>query len=75
MSFDELGLQTELLRAIAAQGYSLSIPLYIRRTVTNEGNNTPRSLSQLWAEWERSSQAFWQEMNTLIQMIEGITHK
>ena len=38
---------------IAAQGYSLSIPLYVKRVV-NGADDDERPLPELWAEWEQN---------------------
>ncbi|MBN1148738.1 MAG: SAM-dependent DNA methyltransferase [Anaerolineales bacterium] len=63
------------LQNIAAQEYSLSIPLYVRR---NEALREPRadyeagSLRQLWDAWERDGRIFWQEMDVLVEMLDDL---
>ncbi len=68
------------LDAVAGQGYSLSIPLYVRRELRRDrelpsfgkdGNFAP-NLRQLWATWEQEGRAFWQEMDALVVMLNAI---
>jgi type I restriction enzyme M protein len=60
---------------IAAQDYSLSISLYVKRpragALGDDGADEP-SLAQLWAEWEADGQAFWQQMDELVEMLDGL---
>jgi type I restriction enzyme M protein len=57
---------------IAAQGYSLSIPLYVQRAVNAADDGDDRSLPELWAEWEQSGRVFWQEMDALVSFLEAL---
>ena len=57
---------------IAAQGYSLSIPLYVKRVSHGNGGDDGRSLPELWAEWEQNGRIFWQEMDALVEMLDGL---
>ena len=59
---------------ITSQQYSLSIPLYVKRTLAGNGQNDAEraSLPELWAEWEQSGRAFWQEMDELVVMLDGL---
>ncbi len=62
------------LDEIAAQDYSLSIPLYVKRN--SNGNGTAedeRSLRQLWHEWEQDGCLFWQEMDELVVILDQIS--
>ncbi|KYF82480.1 DNA methyltransferase [Sorangium cellulosum] len=55
---------------IAAQGFSLSIPLYVKRA---SASNTPaQTLSEAWAVWEGSSRAFWTDMDAVVDMLDGL---
>ncbi len=58
---------------IAAQEYSLSIPLYVKRSLNGNGGEPAeqRSLPELWAEWEQEGRVFWQEMDALVEMLDG----
>lgn len=58
--------------AIAAQDFSLSIPLYVKRSNGN-GETAESSLAELWAEWEREGQGFWREMDELTEMLDGLS--
>ena len=61
------------LEDIAAQEYSLSIPLYVKRNSNgNGGAEDGRSLRQLWAEWEQDGPAFWLEMDSLVEMLDNL---
>ena len=44
----------------AEQGYSLSIPLYVKRVVNGADDGDDRSLPELWSEWEGNGRVFWQ---------------
>jgi type I restriction enzyme M protein len=72
---DEPGfVRVATLEDIAAQDFSLSIPLYVKRN--SHGNSAAedsRSLSQLWAEWERDGRLFWQEMDGLVEMLDDLS--
>ena len=59
---------------IAAQDYSLSIPLYVKRNGIREeqGEYEVRSLATLWSEWEEDGQKFWGEMDKLVEMLDEL---
>ena len=62
------------LEEIAAQDYSLSLPLYVKRNSNGNGaSEDERSLSQHWDEWEQDGRIFWQEMNGLIEMLDDLS--
>ncbi len=58
---------------LAAQEYSLSIPLYVKRSLNGNGGEPAeqRSLPELWDEWEQEGRVFWQEMDDLVEMLDG----
>ncbi len=56
-----------------AQGWSLSIPLYVKRAVATAGEGTARTLGEAWAEWESSGRVFWTEMDAVVEMLDGLT--
>ncbi len=60
------------LEEIATQDYSLSIPLYVRRTTANNQTEEVKTLAELWADWEQGSRAFWLEMDTLVDMLDSL---
>jgi type I restriction enzyme M protein len=63
------------LDEIAAQDYSLSIPLYVKRNGgvrEEQGEYEAQSLKQLWQAWEQDGRQFWQEMDELIIVLNEI---
>lgn len=59
-------------KEIAAQDYSLSIPLYVRRTTANNQTEEVKTLAEVWADWEQGSRAFWLEMDALVDMLDSL---
>lgn len=60
---------------IAAQGWSLSIPLYVKRTVVSAGSaagGKKQTLAQAWTAWEASGRKFWLEMDSVVDMLDGL---
>lgn len=71
---DEPGFtQVATLEDIAKQNYSLSIPLYVKRL--SLANGETRTLNEMWAEWQTSGEAFWNEMDAAIEMLDGLVRK
>jgi len=62
------------LAEIAAQGHSLSIPLYVKRPAAaeGEGGGRPATLQEAWQTWEASGQGFWQQMDGVVAMLDGL---
>lgn len=60
------------LAAVAAQSYSLSIPLYVKRASNGVSAVEQRSLSELWDAWEQEGRVFWQEMDALVEMLDRL---
>jgi type I restriction enzyme M protein len=60
------------LKEIAAQDYSLSIPLYVRRTIANNQTQEVKTLAEVWTDWEQGSRAFWLEMDALVDMLDSL---
>ncbi len=58
---------------IAANGHSLSIPLYGKRSTTNGAPADTRTLAEVWADWEQDGHAFWQQMDTLVETLDRLT--
>lgn len=61
------------LPEIATHGHSLSIPLYVRRAPASKtkGRNT-QTLTEVWSEWEQGGRSFWQHMDALVDVLEGL---
>lgn len=60
---------------IAAQDWSLSIPLYVKGTVASTGTaagGKKQTLSQSWTTWEASGRKFWSEMDSVVDMLDGL---
>ncbi len=63
------------LAEIAAQEHSLSIPLYVKRPAAGaegEGGGRPATLKEAWQTWEASGQEFWQQMDGVVAMLDGL---
>lgn len=62
------------LQAIAANDFSLSIPLYVKRKAagTAEGDGQPATLAEAWQAWEASGREFWQQMDDVVAMLDGL---
>ena len=59
----------------AAQNFSLSIPLYVKRNGEireGEADYDARSLRQIWNEWEQDERLFWQEMDGVVKMLDTL---
>jgi type I restriction enzyme M protein len=59
---------------LAAQGYSLSIPLYVKRKSATAASpdGTQPTLTEAWAAWESSGRAFWTEMDAVVDLLDGL---
>jgi type I restriction enzyme M protein len=59
---------------IAAQSFSLSIPLYVKRKASTSGANREAvpMLAQAWAEWEESGRTFWSQMEVVVDLLDGL---
>ena len=61
------------LEAIAANDFSLLIPLYVKRKAngTAAGAGQPATLPEAWQAWEASGQEVWQQMDGVVTMLDG----
>ena len=57
---------------IAAQDYSLSISLYVRRITVNNQTEEVKTLAEVWSDWEQGSRDFWREMDALVDMLDSL---
>lgn len=61
---------------IAAQAYSLSIPLYVRRPAAGlsdiPSTGHPPTVREEWAKWDASTRPFRAEMDAFVDMLSGI---
>lgn len=58
---------------VAAQSFSLSIPLYVKRQgAASSGVDAP-TVCEAWQEWEASGLEFWKQMDAVVEMLDGLT--
>ncbi len=72
---DEPGFaRVATIEEIARQDYSLSIPLYVKRTVNGNGQHLEdaATLPELWIDWEQAGRSFWLEMDELVVMLDSL---
>ena len=60
---------------LLANGGNLSIPMYVKRQASagakaKEGE--PKNLAEAWAAWNAGSRAFWQQMDSLVETLDGL---
>ena len=67
-------LAVATLAQIAANGANLSIPQYVKRvTATATVDGTPaRHPDAAWAQWQTDGRAFWQQMDALVETLDGL---
>lgn len=59
---------------LAAQAYSLSIPLYVKRNsaaAVASGAEQP-TLQQAWQSWEVTGREFWLQMDAVVGLLDGL---
>jgi len=56
---------------VLAKESNLSIPRYVR-PVGNNNNNGEQSLKKAWAAFEAEGREFWQQMDELVEMLDGL---
>jgi len=70
---DEPGFaRVATVEEILANDGNLSIPRYVRPVVHKHDGNADTDLKTLWAEFESSGRGFWQQMDTVVDMLDGI---
>lgn len=62
---------------VAGKAYSLSIPLYVKREVpkADATSTDVPIIAQVWAEWEESGRSFWDEMDAVVDLLDGLVTK
>ena len=60
---------------IVANGYSLSIPRYVKHQNGTISESATDSLADVWHTWEQAGCLFWQEMEDLDDMLDGLLVK
>lgn len=60
---------------VMAQGYSLSIPLYIKRLKIGIEVDSNRTLAETWMDWEQAGRSFWVEMDAVSELLDELVGK
>jgi type I restriction enzyme M protein len=60
---------------ILARDASLSIPLYVKGNSVADGAKVSRDLKTLWSLYQKQGGQFWEEMNDLVRMLDGIVQE
>lgn len=71
---DEPGFaRVATLDDLAGNGFNLSIPLYVKRQSSSASAGQPeQSLQEAWASLQDSGRAFWQQMDELVETLDGL---
>ena len=71
--FDEPGFAAVVDREdILANDGRLSIPLYVKGATSTVGDADELTLEEAWNAFKTDGDAFWEEMNTLVGVLEGV---
>ena len=63
------------LADLAANAGNLSIPLYVKRSAaasTTDNNGEAISLRAAWDQWQTDGRTFWQQMDALVEALDGL---
>lgn len=60
---------------VAAQGFSLSIPLYVKRPATSAHAAGERTLAEMWVDFEQSGRIFWEQMDAVVESLDSFTRE
>lgn len=63
------------LAEIGANAGNLSIPLYVKRIaapIATDSNGNAVSLRSIWDQWQTDGRAVWQQMDTLVETLDGL---
>ena len=61
------------LEEIRANAGNLSIPLYVKKVAANaDGDGQVATLQTAWETWQTDGQAFWQQMDALVETLDGL---
>jgi type I restriction enzyme M protein len=70
---DEPGFaKVAALHEISANAGGLSIPLYVKRGASPNGNEGAASLKAAWTEWQSEGREFWHQMDALVETLDGL---
>ena len=58
---------------IIANAGNLSIPLYVKKVAATSANDgEPATLEGTWEKWQTDGRAFWQQMDALVETLDGL---
>lgn len=57
---------------VLTKGANLSIPLYVKKAKPEAMPGEEATLAESWAEFDESGREFWPQMDTLVDMLEGV---
>ena len=60
------------LPAVLANDAKLSLPLYVRRPKSATASGAGSTLTEAWEEFDQSGREFWQQMDALVDMLDGL---
>jgi type I restriction enzyme M protein len=63
------------LDQIALNNHKLTIHWYVKRTTSAESRNSAQeaaSLRATWEHWQTDGRAFWQQMDALVETLDGL---
>jgi type I restriction enzyme M protein len=76
---DEPGFtKVATLAEIGANAGNLSIPLYVKRqtaATTAAGQGQAVTLREAWDQWQTDGRAFWQQMDALVETLDGLVEQ
>ena len=66
------------LEKIIANGSNPSIPLYVKKLLSSAGKGVGSegdqsvTLNAAWAQWQTDGRVFWQQMDALVETLDGL---
>ena len=51
---------------------SLSIPLYVKKQSATTNDGDVQDLATAWSSFEQDGREFWTEMDSLVEMLDGV---
>ena len=70
---DEPGFaKVATVEEVLANDGSMSIPLYVRSDLQATGRDPDGDLRSVWAEFETNGRDFWQQMDAVVEMLDGM---
>ena len=60
---------------VLASGGDLSIPKYVEKVISHDELKCKQNLPASWASFENEGSTFWPEMNSLVELLDGMINK